>query len=107
MDIHPRIRVPATAAKGAVVEIKTLVQHPMENGLRKDANGATVPRDILNRLTCTFNGRMVFDARLFPAIAANPYVSFFARVEESGTFTFTWTDDDGGQTTATAPIAVG
>jgi sulfur-oxidizing protein SoxZ len=102
----PRIKLPATAAKGDIIEIKTLVDHPMESGQRKDAAGQPVPRRILNKLTCTFNGRPVMEAKLHPAIAANPYMAFFARVDESGTFEFVWSDDDGSALTEKAEIKV-
>jgi len=48
----------------------------------------------------------VFSATLEPAIAANPYLQFSAKVEESGTFKFSWTDDDGTVITAEEKITV-
>ena len=94
-DIKPRIRVPANPKKGEVIEIKTLITHPMETGQRKDSAGATIPRKIVNTMTVTFNGNAVFQAKLEPAISANPFQSFFVRVPEAGTFVFQWIDDDG------------
>ncbi len=105
-DIKPRIKVPKTAKKGEVVEIKTLVSHVMESGQRKDAEGKTIPRKIINRFTCEFNGKPVCEMTLHPAISANPFISFFAKVEESGTFTFTWYDDDGSVYKAESKIDV-
>jgi sulfur-oxidizing protein SoxZ len=102
----PRLKVPNSAKKGEVVEIKTLILHKMESGQRKDESGKTIPRKIINNFTCTFNGRPVFTADMEPAIAANPYFKFYAKVEESGTFKFSWTDDDGTVTTAERKIAV-
>jgi sulfur-oxidizing protein SoxZ len=102
----PKIRVPKTAKKGDVVEIKTLLPHIMESGQRKDKDGKTIPRKIINKFTAEFNGKPVFSATLEPAIAANPYMQFFTKVEESGTFKFTWTDDDGSVTTAEEKITV-
>ncbi|MDI1346547.1 MAG: thiosulfate oxidation carrier complex protein SoxZ [Pseudolabrys sp.] len=102
----PKIRVPKTAKKGEVVEIKTLLPHIMESGQRKDKDGKTIPRKIINKFTAEFNGKPVFSATLEPAIAANPYMQFFAKVEESGTFKFSWTDDDGSVTTAEEKITV-
>ena len=49
---------------GEVIEVKTLVTHEMESGHRRDSNGALVPRRIINRLTCSYNGRPVFEAAL-------------------------------------------
>ncbi|HVY56294.1 MAG TPA: thiosulfate oxidation carrier complex protein SoxZ [Xanthobacteraceae bacterium] len=106
MAEKPRLKVPKEAKKGEVVVIKTLVQHVMETGLRKDQSGKIVPRKIINKFTCEFNGKPVFSADIEPAVAANPYLQFTARVEESGTFKFTWVDDDGTVTTAEETITV-
>jgi sulfur-oxidizing protein SoxZ len=106
MPDKPRIKVPKEAKKGEVIEIKTLLAHPMESGLRKDEAGALVPRKIINRFTCEFNGTLAFACDLEPAIAANPYLQFTVRVAQSGTFRFTWIDDDGTAITADESITV-
>ena len=72
------IRVPATATRGEVIEIRTLIQHPMETGYRPDAAGRLLVRDIITRFTCHFDNRLVFEAMLHSAIAANPYLTFTA-----------------------------
>src|SRR5690349_23505937 len=106
MAEKPRIKLPTQARKGEVIEIKTLIAHPMETGLRRGADGKLIPRKIINKFTCTFNGKPVFSADLEPAIAANPYLEFTAKVDESGTFKFTWVDDDGTITTTEETITV-
>ena len=107
MAVKPRIKLDKKEAKkGDIVEVKALVAHVMETGQRKDAQGATIPRKILNKFTCEFNGKPVFSADLEPAVAANPYIQFNAKVDESGTFKFTWTDDDGTVTTTEEQIKV-
>ena len=102
----PRVRLPAIAKKGDIIEIKTLISHEMESGQRKDSAGVLVPRKIIKLFEASFNGKPVFSADWYTSVSANPYQSFFARVEESGTFTFAWTDDDGTVTKATAKITV-
>jgi sulfur-oxidizing protein SoxZ len=102
----PRLKVPKEAKKGEIVEIKALMPHIMESGQRKDKDGQSIPRKIINKFTCEFNGKPVFSVALEAAIAANPYMQFFAKVEESGTFRFAWTDDDGTVTTADEKITV-
>jgi sulfur-oxidizing protein SoxZ len=91
----PRVRVPAQAKPGELIEIKTLISHEMESGQRKDASGKIVPRKIIHTFTAEFNGKMVFEAEWNPAISANPYQSFYYKATETGEFTFTWKDDDG------------
>jgi sulfur-oxidizing protein SoxZ len=102
----PRVKVPSKAAKGEIITIKTLISHEMESGQRKDKEGKPIPRQIINKFTCTFNGQPVFSCDLAPAIAANPYFEFTAKVTESGTFAFAWHDDDGSVYTAENKITV-
>jgi sulfur-oxidizing protein SoxZ len=93
----PRVRLPATAKKDEVIEIKTLISHEMESGQRRAADGKPIPRKIINKVTAAFNGKVFFEADWHPAISANPYQSFFYKATESGEFTFTWKDDDGSE----------
>ncbi len=103
---RPRVKVPKTAKKGDVFQIKTLVTHAMETGLRKGKDGNPIPRDIVNTFTCAFNGKTVFTMKLEPAISANPYIAFYQQATESGDYTFTWTDDAGDSVSKTASIQV-
>jgi thiosulfate oxidation carrier complex protein SoxZ len=100
------IRVPARARRGEVIEIKTLVSHPMETGYRRTQDGARVPRDIIRQFVCTYNGTEVFRAELHPAIAANPFIAFSTVAVESGTLQFHWTGDNGVSATESATIRV-
>ena len=94
--VKPRIKLDKKEAKkGDLVEVKALVSHVMENGLRRDASGNVVPRKILNKFTCTVAGKQVFAADFEPAVSANPYIQFKFKAAESGPVVLTWTDDDG------------
>jgi len=106
MAAKPRVKVPKTAAAGEIITIKTLISHKMESGQRKDKQGETIPRKIINKFSCEFNETLVFSADIDPAVSANPYFEFKARVDESGTFKFTWVDDDGTVTETSKDIAV-
>ena len=106
-SLKPRVRVPKTADKGEVIEIKTLISHPMETGQRKDRKtGDLIPRKIINKFVCVYNGEEVFSVDLHPAISANPYMAFNVKVQESGAFEFTWVDDDGSTYFQKSEIAV-
>ncbi len=103
---RPLINVPRTAKRGDVIEIKTLVSHVMETGYRYGTNGARIPRNIITDFVCRFNGGEIFRATLYPAIAANPFITFHTVARESGRFTFEWSGDNGFAETATANIVV-
>jgi sulfur-oxidizing protein SoxZ len=100
------INVPAKAKRGEIIEIKTLMSHIMETGYRRTADGAVVPRDIITSFACRYNGEEIFRADLFPAIAANPFTTFFTVATESGKFEFEWIGDRGFSETASASITV-
>jgi len=104
--VKPRVKVPKTAAAGDAITIKTLISHKMESGQRKDGDGNVIPRSIINRFTCDFNGQNVIDVTLEPAISTNPYLEFQAIVPEAGEFTFTWYDDDGSVYETTKTISI-
>ncbi len=94
-DVKPRVKVPKSAAAGEIVTLKTLISHPMESGLRKGGDGNLVPRSIINRFVCDYNGANVIDVKMEPAISTNPYFEFDVKIEAAGEFAFTWYDDDG------------
>ena len=79
-----RIKLPDSAKVGDVIEVKTLISHVMETGQRKDAEGKTIPRSIINSFKATFAGTDVFTAELHPGMSANPYLSFFMKVPGPG-----------------------
>jgi sulfur-oxidizing protein SoxZ len=79
-----RIKVPESAARGAVVEIRAMVMHPMENGFNVDSQGTTVPVHIITDFACRYLDAEVLRVKLQPGLAANPYFSFYLKAERSG-----------------------
>lgn len=103
----PRIKlIPETAKVGDVIEVKTLINHVMETGNRKDADGNVVPRNLVKLLFVTFAGREVFRAEMHPGIASNPYVAFYFKVPGPGELEFTWVEDGGTKTIEKQPIVI-
>ncbi len=103
---RPRIKLPKTAKAGDVITIKTLIDHQMETGQRKDKAGNKIPRRIINKFSCEFDGNLVFSTDIEPAISANPYFEFTAKPMKSGMFKFTWVDDSGATYTTEQAIEV-
>jgi sulfur-oxidizing protein SoxZ len=100
------VNVPKTAKRGQVIEIKTLISHIMETGFRHDNVGQPIPRNIITEFVCKYNGEQIFRADLFPAVAANPFVTFFTVATETGSIDFEWNGDNGFRETASAKITV-
>lgn len=102
-----RIAAPRQAKPGEVIELKAVIQHDMESGYRRDEYGRQIPRLILVRFECLYNGEPVFRAQFFPAIAANPFVSFHTKATVSGTLEFVWVDQDGLRYARSVQLEVG
>jgi sulfur-oxidizing protein SoxZ len=106
-DVKPRIKLDRNSVrKGEIIDVKTLVSHPMETGLRHDESGKLIPRMIINRFTCELDGQLVFGCDPDSAVSANPFFAFMFRPERSGTLKFTWIDDEGLRIEATETITV-
>ncbi len=91
----PRVQVPETATKGDIFQVKALISHQMETGLRRDSEGKIIPRKIINKFTCRYNDVEVFVVDMHEAVAANPYFEFYLRATESGRLQFIWQEDGG------------
>ena len=100
------IQVPATVKRGEAFEVRVTIAHPMETGYRPGADGRVLPRDIIRRFTCRYNGEVVVSAELATAISANPYLSFHVLATESGTLEFEWQGDNGFAQTERRPVQV-
>ena len=100
------VNLPQRARRGEIIEIRTLAAHAMETGFRRTQLGEPVPRDIITRFACRYNGVEVFSADLHPAVAANPLIAFSTVATESGTLEFRWVGDNGYTATHTAAITV-
>ncbi len=100
------VKVPASARRGEIIELRAIVAHVMETGFRHTETGALVPRDIIRRMVCSYNGVEVFRADFHPAVAANPLIVFTTIATESGRIEFRWTGDNGFAAAESAQITV-
>jgi sulfur-oxidizing protein SoxZ len=92
-----RIRAQMTAGK---VEVRVLMSHEMETGLRKDASGNLVPPWFIQHVAVTHNNRTVMSAQWGPAVSKNPFMHFrFSGGKPGEKVAVTWTDNRGGKRT--------
>jgi sulfur-oxidizing protein SoxZ len=101
-----RLQVSPAARRGQPVEVRLVIQHPMETGFRREADGRAVPMNVINTVVCRHAGREVFRAELGSGVAANPYIAFWMVAQESGEVSVEWIDDAGERGSVKAPIAV-
>lgn len=93
--------------KGDVAEVKVLMNHVMETGLRKDAKtGGVVPAHHITNVSCTVGGKQVMDAQWGGGISKNPYLAIRVKGAKAGDkVVVSWTDNKGDSNTAEAAIS--
>jgi sulfur-oxidizing protein SoxZ len=98
------IRVRAKSS-GEITEVQALIQHPMDSGFVKDAQGKTIPPHFIQQLTFEHNGRSVFVADWGPAVSKDPYVKFaFKGGAKGDELKIGWVDNKGASDATTAKI---
>jgi sulfur-oxidizing protein SoxZ len=100
------MRIRATMA-GDVADVKVLMNHPMETGLRKDAKtGQLVPAHFIQEVTATINGTPVLTAEIGSGVSKNPYLGFKVKGAKAGDkVVVNWADNKGDKNSAEATIA--
>ena len=98
------IRVRATSS-GDNTEVQALIQHPMDSGFVKGANGAIIPPHFIQVLTFEHDGNAVFVADWGAAVSKDPYVKFsFKGAKKGDDLKISWIDNKGATDTTTAKI---
>jgi len=94
---------------GDEVDVKALMNHPMETGQRKDPKtGEKVPVHFIQNVTATLNGKTVLDAQWSQAISKNPFLGFKVKGGKVGDkLAITWTDNKGDKRTDEATVEAG
>ena len=91
--------------KDGLTDVRVLMSHPMETGLRKDSAGKIIPAHYINVVKATSGGRTVLTSRWGQAISQNPYLQFrFKGAKAGDKVAVTWTDNTGD--TRTDEVAI-
>ena len=94
MEKLRRLKYKKIVNVGENVKIKTLAEHEMETGVRRDnITGVIYPRLIIQSVIAKYNGKIVFKANWFSGVSANPYLAFYITAKESGLIEIEWKDD--------------
>jgi len=89
------MKIRATAEAG-YTEIRVLMSHPMETGLRKGPDGKLVPAHFIQNLTVKVNGKTVVEGQISQAISRNPVFAFRVKGGNKGDkVAISWIDNKG------------
>lgn len=81
------MQIRARIISGDVAEVKVLLVHDMETGLRKDAKTKNVvPPHFINQVVATLNGKTVLESQWGTGVAKNPFLGFRVKGAKPGDF---------------------
>lgn len=101
-----RLQVAPRVKAGEAVEVRLLIQHPMETGYRRETDGRAVPMNVVSSLVCRLGAAEILRAEFGSGVSANPYLSFWIVPPASGELVVEWVDDAGVKGRIAAPIVV-
>src|SRR5258706_10517176 len=104
--VATRIQVPRQARRGELIEVRVLIQHPMETGFRYDSLGRQTPRNVIHRFECRYGGGEGFRAQMGAGGAAHPYLRFFVGAARAGDIECRWVDQEKASGYPSAWVAV-
>jgi sulfur-oxidizing protein SoxY len=76
------------------LELRTLLQHPMQSGLRPDLSGALIPRHLPKRFTLSTAKAVLFELEPFDGLSVNPYWRLLLPLTQRP-LRLHWVDGDG------------
>lgn len=99
------MKMRATLGQG-YTDVRVLMNHPMETGQRKDADGKIVPMHFIQNLTVKVNGKTVVDAQISQAVSRNPVFSFRIKGGAKGDkIEVAWLDNKGESNSTEVAVA--
>lgn len=101
-----RVAVPKSFDVAKPAEVRTLVTHPMETGLREGPDGNLLPRRLVDTFEVIVDGEVAIQVRLHSAVSANPYLRFFLSPQQSAAAEFRWQEDTGDTLRETVDLRV-
>ncbi len=92
--------------KGDIVDVRVLMNHPMETGQRKDGAGNLIPVHFIQEIAVKLNGKTVIDAQISQAVSRNPVFSFRVKGAKPGDkLEISWLDNKGDRNSTETSLA--
>jgi len=105
-EMEARVRPPSNLRPGETGEILTLIQHPMETGLRSGEDGAIIPQRIIQEFRAKVDDQPILTVQLHRSISANPFLRFPIQLEKGGQLHLEWEEDTGQVVSETVPLSL-
>jgi sulfur-oxidizing protein SoxZ len=100
-----KIVIPARIAKGDVIHVQAIIQHPMDTGFFRDANANIIPPYFINNVVVVYGGTEVARFVWTSGVSRDPIVGFTLKADREAPLAMTWKDNKGGVYSTSVDIA--
>jgi len=101
------MRLPREYKRGDVIEVKTMVFHPNDNGRRQDPEtGNYIAEWYIRSIQVFYGDEKVMSVQTSSAVSQNPYFTFQLKAERSAALRVEWEDSQGERYTHSLDVSV-
>ncbi|HEV7705150.1 MAG TPA: thiosulfate oxidation carrier complex protein SoxZ [Gemmatimonadaceae bacterium] len=99
-----KVILPVKIVRNAVINVRTLLSHPMLTGMSRDQAGIPIPAYFVNEVEVTYGGERIAHFEWSSGISRDPFVGFSLRASKEAPLTVTWKDNKGGVYSSSADV---
>ena len=90
-----RIKVPDRITRGEVIQVNSIVSHPMDTGFFRTAEGQPIPAWFIKEVVVSYGEEEVARFEWTSGISRDPVVTFTLKADREAPLTMVWTDNKG------------
>jgi sulfur-oxidizing protein SoxZ len=90
-----RIKIPDRIARGEVIQVNSIISHPMDTGFFRTAEGQPIPAYFIKEVVVSYGEEEVARFEWTSGISRDPVVTFTLKADKEAPLTMVWTDNKG------------
>jgi sulfur-oxidizing protein SoxZ len=91
-----RVLLPPSITHGDVIYVRAIIEHPMDTGFFRTAEGQPIPAYFINDVTVTYGDEVVAHFEWTSGVSRDPSVTFPLKATHEAPVAITWKDNKGG-----------
>jgi sulfur-oxidizing protein SoxZ len=91
-----RVLLPQAIKKDDVIYVRAIIEHPMDTGFFRTADGQPIPAYFINDVSVTYGDDVIAHFEWTSGVSRDPSVTFPLKATRETTVAVTWKDNKGG-----------
>jgi sulfur-oxidizing protein SoxZ len=91
-----RVLLPPSIKSGDVIYVRAIIEHPMDTGFFRTAEGQPIPAFFIHDVSVTYGDEHIAHFEWTSGVSRDPSVTFPLTASREAPVTVTWKDNTGG-----------